>query len=897
MRVASVPEFLAKQLLKEFGFPWHVAPGEAEAECALLQQAGLVDAVMSEDVDTLMFGSGVTIRNWTAEGKGKVPTHVNVYRAEETKEKSGLDREGMILVAMMSGGDYIVEGIPGCGPRVACDAARAGFGKDLCEIARRKDVAGLQQWKERLQREINTNESKFFTRKNKLIIPEDFPSREVLGYYTYPCVSTPDKVERLRESLRWDQGIDFIALRNFTADAFDWRCISGAKKFVRNLAPAMLVRELRLRESALPQHEDASTYQQHVALEAQEEEEKALVSTIHSKRKHATTDNELEYRISFTPMNLVPIDLSIEDEDDGLLAAGGAEEILSEADNEWATVPSSTPAPGENGEEDDDATTTKTRGPSLYDPTQPEKLWLMADFLKRGCPLMVQMYENGTTDPKAILKARREARSKAKGDSNIHAGGKKPSRKGKKKVANDMPANSLMAYTTVTKSSQGQGEKDTKVLDVVERPVLRDLSPRTSGIRSNSPNKKTVKSTVVETAKNDGPVFQRMSSQWLTKERPSRSATNSSFDQQDEDDDLTPKASRRTAPPKAKAASKKIKPSTKSTQTTIINPERPFAQFAKKDISRESSSPFSTPKKKQLKRPSTEDLEMSSARSQRTINSYFSPTPKKNLGCEIIDLLSSSPVKDAAVVPPPPPPAMLTAERVQVLEGGFVRDLNLDLELELDLPASVTKRRVRRPMKRAKTAPVGFGDDDGDFDRGGRKTPELALDYVRKETAIEMLDLASPSPVRRKNVDVMRPPAMSRHSGVVDMPTTSRAAKETHLSPPPPPPTRLDTAAEPLRRSPRTSLPRTTSFAATSSSSTASAITKSKTKPKDRATAKAGKKQRIHLRASLEGAWKFVDADMLDLTEDIAGGVRVHGEDKVRGWRKSGVEILDLTED
>ena len=30
VRVASVPEFLAKQLLKQFGFPWHVAPGEAE---------------------------------------------------------------------------------------------------------------------------------------------------------------------------------------------------------------------------------------------------------------------------------------------------------------------------------------------------------------------------------------------------------------------------------------------------------------------------------------------------------------------------------------------------------------------------------------------------------------------------------------------------------------------------------------------------------------------------------------------------------------------------------------------------------------------------------------------------------------------------------------------------
>ena len=116
--VACIPEFLAKQLLKQFGYPIHLAPGEAEAECALLQREGIVDAVLSEDVDTLMFGSGITIRNWSPEKTGKTPTHVNVYDAVETKSgPSGLDREGMILVALMSGGDYVPEGIPGCGQR------------------------------------------------------------------------------------------------------------------------------------------------------------------------------------------------------------------------------------------------------------------------------------------------------------------------------------------------------------------------------------------------------------------------------------------------------------------------------------------------------------------------------------------------------------------------------------------------------------------------------------------------------------------------------------------------------------------------------------------------------------------------------------------------------------
>ena len=55
----------SKDLIERFRFPWHEAPGEAEAECARLQQAGIVDAVMSNDVDALMFGSGWTIMNFS----------------------------------------------------------------------------------------------------------------------------------------------------------------------------------------------------------------------------------------------------------------------------------------------------------------------------------------------------------------------------------------------------------------------------------------------------------------------------------------------------------------------------------------------------------------------------------------------------------------------------------------------------------------------------------------------------------------------------------------------------------------------------------------------------------------------------------------------------------------
>ncbi|KAI3486844.1 hypothetical protein L1887_49550 [Cichorium endivia] len=459
VRVASVPEFLAKQLLKQFGFPWHVAPGEAEAECALLQKEGIVDAVLSEDVDTMMFGSGVTLRSWTPEGSsGKTPTHVNVYRAEETAAKSGMDGQGMVLVALMSGGDYIPEGIPGCGPKVACDAARAGFGKELCALGR-SDKNGLRAWRERLQHEIRTNESKLFSRKNKtLVIPEDFPSAEVLGYYTRPCVSSAQKLAQLRGTLRWDQDIDFPALRSFTGDAFDWRCLGGAKKFIRNLAPAMLVRRLRLiAETAENLEPD-----QQAGLEAN------LVAKVHGKRNHSSTDGELELRISFTPSDLVPIDLDIEDEEDDFLLAG-EDRDGSDQEDVIPTVPSETPTEASDAEEAPASPSKRARQPKPYDPNAADKLWILKEFLQLGCPLLVEDYE-------AQLRVPREAaKSKRKGAANTESG-RAPKPRGRLANAkagkgSDMPANALMRHMQVTKAASVEPEM------LANKPKEDDMMP------------------------------------------------------------------------------------------------------------------------------------------------------------------------------------------------------------------------------------------------------------------------------------------------------------------------------------------------------------------------------------------------------------------------------------
>ena len=387
---ACLPNFLTKELLKCFGFPYHTAPGEAEAECALLQKEGIVDAVLSEDVDTLMFGCTLGFRNWTAETVrgNKGPTHVNVYHAATTKVKARLDSEGMILVALMSGGDYIPAGIPGCGIKTACEAAKAGFGRDLCKLSRR-DVKGLQQWREKLERELRTNDSRLFRQRHKALkIPESFPNMTVLSYYTNPVVSSADKVSKLRDEIKWDSEVNVPGLRMFVSEAFDWQYLAGAKKFIRGLAPALLVHRLIQRSTAGMYNDDN--------LEMKELNEKGLVKAVSSRRVHWNTDGTPELRIAYIPADIVGLDLSTEEEGDfqGYINdVSGDEQLVSGGEN-----------PGRS------QSPTKKRGPSTYEPTAIEKIWVLETYVKLGVPMLVETWEEELRNPKKF--ATRKARER-----------------------------------------------------------------------------------------------------------------------------------------------------------------------------------------------------------------------------------------------------------------------------------------------------------------------------------------------------------------------------------------------------------------------------------------------------------------------------------------------------
>jgi len=427
----GVSTAMAKRLIRLFGFTAHDAPGEAEAECAYLEQQGIVDAVLSEDVDTIMFGSRVTLRDWSSEGsKGGPPTHVTLHDAKKIAEgPSGLDREGMVLVALMSGGDYLPDGIPGCGIKVACQAAKAGFGKELCRI-KRADKEAITEWKQRLLHELRTNESGFFRTKHKALeIPENFPNMEVLRYYTHPVVSSPATIERLRQEFPPSSTVDIAGLREFTRETFDWTFRPGAIKLIKVLAPGLLVQRCLDRYVSGPRIDDP---------DLKKKEESTLVKGISMRREHFSTDATPELRVSFIPAELVGLDPGQEPEVQ--VEAFGRSGLALNSDDEF----------------DEDISSSQKAPKKPFDPWQPDLAWVPETILKLGVPVTVEDWEEG-----------QRSKGRAKEDKTAAKAKRKT-----KIIQSNMPAGALDKYVTVTKNIS-----DTTVKSKESAPITIPSSP------------------------------------------------------------------------------------------------------------------------------------------------------------------------------------------------------------------------------------------------------------------------------------------------------------------------------------------------------------------------------------------------------------------------------------
>ncbi|KAF9523227.1 PIN domain-like protein [Crepidotus variabilis] len=185
----------ARDLIHDVGYESHEAPGEAETELAMLIRAGLIHGMISGDSDAAVHGAPLILRPGRIEADEY--TLYDLALLSHDVDGLSLSQGGLILIALLCGGDYDPSGVFLCGPTIAYGLARCGFGDELLKAWNALNQFELNEfltgWRQRLRAELETNSSGFLNRRHPSVaqdIDDEFPDLDVLQLYTSPLTSS-----------------------------------------------------------------------------------------------------------------------------------------------------------------------------------------------------------------------------------------------------------------------------------------------------------------------------------------------------------------------------------------------------------------------------------------------------------------------------------------------------------------------------------------------------------------------------------------------------------------------------------------------------------------------------------------------------------------------------------
>ncbi|SCV72573.1 BQ2448_4110 [Microbotryum intermedium] len=333
-------DVLLRKLIDLFGMKRRIAPGEAEAELAAMAIRGEIDAVLTDDIDALIFGAPLVIRNSARIGKLVEPTPSKsddtalgesstskatpsatssstskevrrLYASLNVLDTLKLDRESMILVALFSGGDYHPQGVPFVGAKIACALARCGFGRSLlrCLELYRDGSAEQKQafaeWRADVAKELRTDSQKYMRRKAPKLSKElpcqtDFPNPEIVRNYTTPNVSLG------LDPPVWNSPVDLKELVLYCSETFEWGHAELRARFRSLVYKPLLMLEIRRR--AL--YDDNNADQIVPEASYQSEYQGSLFAEIRDRKNADSTHNVLSYRVRLDPL---PFSTLVED--------------------------------------------------------------------------------------------------------------------------------------------------------------------------------------------------------------------------------------------------------------------------------------------------------------------------------------------------------------------------------------------------------------------------------------------------------------------------------------------------------------------------------------------------------------------------------------------------------
>ncbi|KAJ7151699.1 PIN domain-like protein, partial [Mycena filopes] len=436
-----------KEIVESFGFEWRTcqAPGEAEAELAYLNRIGVLDGILSDDVDNFLFGATTVIRNASnnlsgnranpvlnSEGRDD-KNHTRVYRMADitTHPDVSLTRGDMILIGLCSGGDYDTSGMTGCGPGIAKGLVRYGFGRSLYEAAKNLPrsalPAFLHNWRNEIRYELRTDSKGYIGSKRRALasaLPDAFPDIDILLSYTNPLTS--ESAGRARDNLKltWGKEPDLGKLAATCEFYFEWGYRDSIiKRFKTVIWPGAVLRILRrgvldleakrggVHAQAMPSTPTrngrpapegtpskmiAKHFSSMTLNPVEDDEDDRLITKITRSRTHASTDGILEYRLEIRPRQLV------------LLAESGIKNTRRPLDaDEWAGL---TESGNEGGAEPVEELTEEERR------AREEKevmVWMPASMVRMAEPRLVEEFET-LEEAKRLKKAGKGTKRKPK---------------------------------------------------------------------------------------------------------------------------------------------------------------------------------------------------------------------------------------------------------------------------------------------------------------------------------------------------------------------------------------------------------------------------------------------------------------------------------------------------
>lgn len=180
-----------KKLITLFGLPLIQASGEADPQCAALNKSGIVDYVISEDIDTIFFGAPKMVKNFSTKKKAVV------ISLDKILVDLDLTYDQFIELGVLMGCDYCISTISGLRGKNIYNKYKH-YGKSIESL-----IIGLEQ-----ENKIRLSENK----KPLYNIPEEFRNtwKDAKEYYLNTEVYNP--TEEL--DLKWNKP-DYIGILDF----------------------------------------------------------------------------------------------------------------------------------------------------------------------------------------------------------------------------------------------------------------------------------------------------------------------------------------------------------------------------------------------------------------------------------------------------------------------------------------------------------------------------------------------------------------------------------------------------------------------------------------------------------------------------------------------------------